>query len=44
MYERISLSGLPWSIIFITSRVMSMQIVQARLIRSNTGFSGVELS
>jgi hypothetical protein len=41
---RICLRLLPSFIIFITSRVMPMQMLQARLIRSKTGFAGVELS
>ena len=42
--DRISLRLLPSSIIFITSRVMPMQMLQARLMRSNIRFVGVELS
>jgi len=41
---RISLRLLPWSIIFITSRVMPMQIPQARLIQSKVRFAAVEVS
>ncbi len=41
---RISLSGLPSSNILITSRVMPIQMSQARLMRSKTGFSGVDES
>ena len=41
---RIALRLFPSSIIFITSRVMPMQMSQARLIRSNISFESVELS
>jgi hypothetical protein len=44
IWARICLRLLPSSIIFITSRVMPMQMSQARLIRSKTGFSDVESS
>jgi hypothetical protein len=44
MYARIPLRLFPSSIIFITSRVMPMQIPQARLIRSNCSLPGDELS
>jgi hypothetical protein len=41
---RICLSVLPSSIIFITSRVMPIQMSQARLMRSNSNLSSVERS
>jgi hypothetical protein len=41
---RIALRFFPWSIIFITSRVMPMQMPQPRLIRSKINFGVVELS
>jgi hypothetical protein len=44
MYARISFNRLPSSIIFITSRVMPMQIFQPMLMGSNSGFAGGELS